>query len=1185
MIHSACSVAKRNLEKLLSGTNVMAKRILLFVLAFGFLSATAVAQTANTGALAGIITDASRASVTGAQITATSAASGEARTVSSGPNGYYIVPLLNPGLYAVQVTKSGFKTVNIPQVRITVAETNTLNITVEVGAVSERVTVEAQTEQLQTESSSLGRLTSAEQISTLPLVTRNYLQIIGLNPGVSTEVTDSGAIGRGSLGLGIVSNGDTTSDNNFQMNGVSINDLQQSGQFSGGVAIPNPDTIQEFRVQTSQYDASYGHNAGANVDLVTKGGTNEYHGAAWEYFRNDDLNANTFFRNANNQPRPVLKQNQFGFDLGGPIKKDKLQFFTSYQGTRQRNGIDPNCSSSISEPPLTNDRSALAIATLFNGQRGVFQNAFGGVGPAIDVNSPQTNYNINPVALALLQLKLSNGQYVVPTPQTINTSNPIFDAQGSSAFSVACPYTEDQFVTNGDYQLSKKDIFSGRFFFANTYTVYELPFANLGGGVAPGFPVDLTNNFRNFTLMYTHIFSPALINQVEIGFHRTFSLFDQSKVFSYSQLGATVPPPDNTIPAIVIDFPSPSGVSLGGNGQTVRAGQNTYSVQDSLSWSRGRHSLRFGGGIARAQDNQVGFHYLAGEAFLSWPDFLLGLSGPQNGTGAFSNIFASLDALGLFDRAYRVLDGNAYVQDDIKVTTRFTLNLGFRYDRIGDFADALGRNASFNVGLANPNPPPTGTFAGTTVPANFSGGTIPAGVTKMNNNYGINGDGQNTWNPRVGFAYRLPSNRWTQDRVVIRGGYGVFHSRSTGQPFFQLLSAPPFGQIREFIGPSNATATEAVPLPLNIPSFPAFIPYSQNSQNFISVFAPNFRPPILQQYSLGFEAKLSDSMDLDVGYSGSRGLHLIRERSVNEADLVSPTNPGRGGITTNTLANIPQRVPFEGWTASGLVQIESGGASWYNALLVSLNKRFSHGLRFQASYTFARDLTTDNETSTGPNGGTAVGDQNNPASRYGPDEFIREHRFIINYSYDFPRLNSSHAFVRQALDGWTVAGVTTVQSGQRLSALYTNGANIYGITNDRASLSGTCTPGQYVNPGSVSSNIGGSKTYINTKCFTTPAAINPLPPAGDGATGFGNSPVGLITGPGQLNFDFSLLKHFPVHWPRDTANLEFRSEFFNAFNHPQFGNPDNTFGSPTFGQITTTVVAPRVIQLALKLTF
>jgi hypothetical protein len=1132
----------------------------------------AFAQTASTGALTGVVTDATGGTITGASFRVTSQATGEVRTVVTGATGIYFVPALPPGPYTLNVSKDGFKSLAVANLQIIVTETATLNLRLEVGAVAERVTVEATAEQLQTESSTLGRVTSGEQIRTLPLVTRNYTQIISLNPGVAADVNDAGALGRGAMGDGgapIVSNGGTINDNNVQMNGAAINDLQSSGTFSGGVAIPNPDTIQEFKVQTGQYDASYGRNAGANVDLVTKGGGNELHGAAWEFLRNDAFNANTFFRNATSQPKPVLKQNQFGFDLGGPIRKNKLFFFTSYQGTRQRNGIDQNCSSSVNSPPFTDDRSPAALGALFVGQRGVFQNAFGGVGPAIAMDGS----NINPAALALLQLKLPNGKFVVPTPQKIDVSQP-FESQGFSAFSTPCPYTEDQFMTNSDWQMSDKSKLAARFFFADSDTTYSIPQANFGGGTAPGFPVGVKNNFRNFTLTHSYIFSSSLVNQAIVGYHRTFAFFDQSKVFSYSQIGATVPGFDDTIPEIAIDFPSPSGLTLGGNGQTIQIAQNNYNFQDSLTWTRGRQTLRFGGGIAREQLNNVGFHYVGGQIYLSWPDFLLGLNGPSNGTGVISNVFASIDLPGTFDRAYRVWEANGYAQDDIKLTPRLTVNLGLRYDRLGDLADSKGRNASFDASKADRNPPAGGTLAGTTVPSNYSGGPIPPGVTQLGNAYGMNGDGQNTWNPRVGFAWRLPHS----ERYVLRGGYGVYHSRYTGQPFIQLLTAPPFAQIRQLVATSNAAATGQVPFNLTVPTFPAFVPYSPTTQNTITVFDPQFRPPMAQEYSLGLQTELTQGLILETSYSGTRGTHLIRERSINQAGLASPSNPIRG-VMTNTLNNLPLRVPFEGWTASNMTQIESAGASWYNALLVSLTKQFRNGLQFQASYTFAKDLATDSSSTTGPNGGSSVGDQNSPRQRYGPDFFIRKHRLVVNYSYEFPTPFKQHAFARQALGGWSLAGVTTVQSGRHLSVLFTNGGSVFGTTNDRASLSGKCQPGQYVASGGVSGHLN---DYINKLCFAAPAVFSADDPT---ALGFGDSGAGILDGPGQNNWDIALLKKFKIGWPREGAALQFRSEFFNSFNHPQFGDPNTTFGSPAFGKITTTIVSPRVIQFALKFSF
>jgi len=309
------------------------------------------AQTAGTGALVGNINDPSGAAIAGAQVKATSETTGETRTASSGTNGSFLVALLLPGLYQVEVAQSGFQAKQFTHVRIFVAETATLNVRLEIGAVSERVTVEAATEQLQTESSTLGRVTEGERVRALPLVTRNYSQIIALNPGVAAEVTDAGALGpgfSGPPGPGLVSNGGTIMDNNFQMNGVGINDLQSGGQFTGGIAIPNPDTIQEFKVQTSQYDASFGRNAGANVDVITKSGTKDFHGALWEFFRNDVLNANKRL-----SPSSQSRSAAYAYLIELP----KLGFWLMLVSSTAQKVVDPSFRASLLRLPLDSRRA------------------------------------------------------------------------------------------------------------------------------------------------------------------------------------------------------------------------------------------------------------------------------------------------------------------------------------------------------------------------------------------------------------------------------------------------------------------------------------------------------------------------------------------------------------------------------------------------------------------------------------------------------------------------------------------------------------------------------------------------------------------------------------------------------------------------------------------------------------
>ena len=271
-------------------------------------------------------------------------------------------------------------------------------------------------------------------------------------------------------------------------------------------------------------------------------------------------------------------------------------------------------------------------------------------------------------------------------------------------------------------------------------------------------------------------------------------------------------------------------------------------------------------------------------------------------------------------------------------------------------------------------------------------------------------------------------------------------------------------------------------------------------------------------------------------------------------------------------------MPFQGFSAPSFTVLENAGASWYNALNASLERRFSHGLQFLASYTYARLLSTDSFASSGANGGNATGDQNNPRQRYGPDSFVRDQRFVLSGVYNLPGPANRGAFLHQIFGGWQLASVVTIQSGNRLTITATNAANVFGITSDRAQIAPNCTYSQLVNSGPLKSHL---TSYFNKSCFTT------APIVGDDkkATTFGNSGIGIVRGPGQANFDISIGKQFPIRWPAERGRLEFRSEFFNAFNHPQFSNPSTSSTSATFGQITGTSVSPRVIQFGLKFGF
>lgn len=1134
------------------------------------------AQTAGTGAISGVITDASGAVVPGATVTVTNAATGDTRTVKSTPEGNYSATLLPPGTYSVTVSKEGFKESKHTGIVVSVTETQALTIKLEVGSTSQTVEVSASASILQTESPSLGRVTNGEMVETLPLVTRNFSQIIGLSPGVNAEITNAAQLGRGGAQQTLSASGSSEMDNNFQMNGVGVNDVQESGVFSGGIPVPNPDSIQEFKVQTAAYDASYGRNGGANVNVVTKGGANDFHGSLFEFFRNTALNANDFFRNELGQPRAVLRQNQFGFTFGGPVKKNKLTFFTSFQGTRQANGIAPTCSTVFEEPLLTDtNRTAAGLGALFAGQSG-----FAGTGGGANVVQANGS-NISPQAIAFLNLKLPNGQFLVPNPQARNPGSTNPATAGISAISDPCPFNELEYMVNADWNQSSKSKWEERFFLVNSQSTFTLNTPNSGGPPLLGFATQNPNHFRNLQLSNEYVLTSNLLNQLLLGYNRVWSPTLQSTPFAWSDIGVIAPSGpfnfENSVPQLNIG----GAFTAGGNGQLVYDIQNSYSLQDNLSWVKGRHTIRFGGGLEQDQIIYDKYKFYGGLIFVSFPDFLLGEaggSGPgKNGT-PFSNVLETIEIPGVLDRHLRIWNGNLYVQDDMKVTSRLTLNAGLRYERLGDMNELFGRNANFNIYAANPNPPAAGTLQGWEVAGNYPG-TPPAGVVvNSGSNLAFLGQGQNTFNPRFGFAWQLPKS----NRLVLRGGFGVYHQAISGQPTVQLLTDLPWAELR--IQALSPTPTFANPFPGGASTYPSFAHAFYSPATLLSptAFNPDMRPPTIYHYSMNVQMEIAPNFLWEVGYVGTRGVHLLDIIRTNQAESASAANPIRG-ITTNTLANIPQRLPVEGFSPASFTQIAPVALSWYNALETSLTKRFSHGLQFLASYTWSRDLATDFNSNSGGNGGTQYGDQHNIAHDYGPDSFVRPQRFVFSGVWQIPTPQRWNSMLKYSLGGWRMSGVLTLQDGQRLGVTNVNATNAFGITTtDFAELSPNCTLSQVNSSGAVEDNL---RHFINQSCFGNKNA--PLPIVGsDGiATGFGNTGPGIIHGPAQENTDMALAKIIPVKWPNEAAGVEFRVEGFNLFNTPQFSNPVNAVNNATFGQILGTAVAPRIFQFALKLSF
>ncbi len=1132
---------------------------------------SALSQTQTTGAVTGRITDTSGAVMPQAIVSLTSKSSGVQSTIKTDAGGNYRLGLLPPGSYDMRVSAAGFKTEIPSSVTVTVTETSAVNLVMSPGAQQETVEVTSGAELLQTDNATLGTTVQGRTIQALPLTERNYTQVLTTSAGVAGDVNNAAQLGRGTIDVYV--NGASNISNNFVMDGADINNFGsgRGGDFvqQGGIPIPNPDAIEEFKIQTTLYDAGFGRDAGANVEVVTKSGGNTFHGSAFEFFRNNKLNANDTFLNAEGQPRPDMKQNQFGGAIGGPVLRDRAFFFGSYQGTRQVNGLSPSSLSSNTLPALTGDRSAAAIGALFCTQ----PTQFGGTQVACNGS------NINPVSLALLNQKIADGSYLVPSPRTLTPGTPF----GFSSYSLPGRFTEDQVLVNTDYQLSQKHRLSQRYFYSRD--PQENPFSSCSPGCPPGFA--LNTQFTNDIglLKLTSTLSPNFLNEAFVAFIRNTGVLNSQTAITDASLGIT--PGDPGFPYLPVTSIAGLFSLSGGFNDFSNSAVNTYEASDQASWTRGRHSLRFGYEFERQQFNFTDPGPRRGFLdFLTFSDFLLGQSGTQNGSGQ-SNVFLSEGIGGNINKDFRAIDMASFIQDDFKVSPNLTLNYGLRWEINGNIGEAHGDISSVFPNLISSSAPATadGTYTGYVVPSNFPG-TVPSGVTRLSGKSLTTQDlPLHNVGPRIGVAW-LP---FGSGKTSVRSGYGVYYTRPNGNATLQVLTSPPFVSIHVLSGAGNNAATFQNPFnPAPTPG--AFLARTPTSQLGASIIAPNYDSPLTQQYNLDIQQQLSGSTVFDIAYVGTRATRLLESRDINESLLASPGAP-INGITTNTQANAYLRVPYAGFSPSGLSRIESYGTSRYNSLQATLRRQLSHGVLFQAAYTWSRALTDvqglgTNAVFTGGSGDS--NDPNNRLDRFGPAAFDRTNRFVFFYRWELPKLHGGNSLVRTAANGWAVSGVTIIQDGDRLTITDASGGSIYGFAStSRAQLRPGTTNAQIESTGSVHSRLG---NYFNTSAFcsfsTTPGtaayAACPYPVIGDG-TGYGNSSTGVVRGPSQDNSDITVSRDF--RGLREGHSIDFRGEFFNAFNHAQYADPSTGFDSAGFGVILSSAVAPRIIQFALKYEF
>jgi outer membrane receptor protein involved in Fe transport len=1149
----------------------------------GFMTSTTQAQTATTGQVVGVVTDAMGALVVGAKVTLTSDA-GVRRETVTGANGRYAFPLLDPGVYRLEVTQSGFAPTKLEGIVVQITESTVTDVALKVGGAATTVSVTGESPLVETESSAKGTVISETQVRDLPLPTRNFQQLLALTTGTSGSIENSSELGRGDAPLYV--NGQRALSNSIVINGIDANSIG-TGSLPN-LSVPSVDSLQEFVVQTSLYDASQGRNAGGVVAAITKSGTNRFHGDVYEFLRNTDLDANNFFLNGVEgvvTPRPAYIRNQFGGTLGGPLLKDRAWFFISYQGTREKNGTS-----------LTNSLATVFLPAFLGSQRDAASLT------ALSLcYAPLLGGFVDPVAAAALTATLPNGQLMIPgipgvttaagctTPGEGALTKPVLQTIPSNS-----TYNEDQFNTNLDVKLNNSNRFFAKYFFAANRTNQAL-YDQFGDGnplQAPGWPTEEDVDQRLLSVGVTSVISSHLLNEVRFGWSTIYGPGKPSQPISSSQLGISSPlgsffPGMPTILFSNMFTLGPSPLA------TNYAATNTYPVGDMMTWTKGRHTLKFGGEYKRQEVDAPYFDVFPngemvffGAAPLPVPsvfgDFLSGfnlVSVIGSGTNSLHN---------------RANDFSAFFQDDWQTTPRLTLNLGLRYDYFGPTTETQGHFVGFDPSKAVTTPllvpglgvdcPATPSTCGSVVTGGFvqaGNGNLP-GYSKVSD--GLVNPNYKNFGPRIGFAYQVGDS----GKIVLRGGYGIFFDR----PNMRLYNTQLFNTPYEMLATALETPSEfpfvQVPPPGVFPltpsgnptyfpfgGYPAVLPYTPYGSTapnsaYTPVPATGLYPdlhdwsiPYVQAFNLGVQWSFLNNWLLDVGYVGSTGRKFPRLFSFNQA-----ATPAFGGIYAAGSLGGPLFPGFGNLPAPGLgsLLMESNSNSNYNSLQVSVNKRFSKGLQMLLSYTYSHSI--DDYSGTDVSDITVTpGDLINQQKNYATSDFDRRHRFVANYLYSLPDLyRGSSAFGRKLIDSWSLSGIVTLQSGLPFS--------IYGEDTLFAATTADLAPGRTVSSAIKSGNVADRlNEYFDTSAFLEPTAF------GD----FGQLGRNFIRGPKQIDTDFSILKLIPV---TESQGVEFRAEFFNLFNNVNFANPVNIiYPSADFGAIASTTTGPRVIQFGLKYTF
>ncbi|MGH9712381.1 MAG: carboxypeptidase regulatory-like domain-containing protein [Candidatus Acidiferrales bacterium] len=1146
-----------------------------------------------TGTISGTVSDSSGGVVPDATVSVASVRTGSTRTTTTTQAGVFFFTSLPLGGYQLTVEKSGFEKYQLNSIQLHVDDKLNFAIKLQVGTVAEKVTVTAQASQMQTETAEVSNLVGTQQMLALPLNGRDFNQLVDLVPGIAP---DNNKVGNGT---GLFSDTSVSVDGNLSNSNLYLIDGEynlDSGANGNLLVTPSVDAIEEFKVLRNNYSAEFGGATGGVVNVITKSGGQSFHGSAYEFLRNDILDANNFFLNSSSQPKSKLRQNDFGFTLGGPVwipgkynKERKSDFFfVAFEwhrdivgniltgivpSQRQRNGVlDPTCAAAMAQmPPVAcTPYPADPMEAPLMGELDLPGATPTTASPSIDPNSIAFMDR-----MLLPNTAISNGfNFIASAPQGT------FDRQP---------------LVRWDHYFGTKHILMMRYAGLNDrLTNINDQLFGLGDPF-PNVSQDWHWTGTNVVAKFTSIISPRLVNDFQFGYsnnnlrYATSASSDPAisgrQGFTYTEL----------FPQTSGSFPSLNPVDVfldnGQNSGTSTLVQNTapfsnrtdnFQYKDDLSYTFGKHNMKFGAFFRfnrkHEPANGAG-NFTAGTlTFGSMSDFLLG--NIQTYSEEQTQNYVP-------DRAH---DYAVYFQDTWKLFPSLTLSLGLRYQILSQVYSSANNVANFRAGTFVPQPQScVNNFIATnlidpTPPSNciLNDGLVDPTMPGINrstlNNY------YNDWEPRVGVAYQ--ARNW----AVVRAGFGIFEGRDAVSQTSSLGQQGKFDTIATL---SNVTYGQLAPFDPGLPQ----------PTVGIRAQAQNYKTPTSYQYNLTTEYLIAKNTTLDVGYVGSHQIHIGRNRNINQVpdaqrlgvanfEQAQPLNPNLTpmqicqSIAPQPCVPNPDTVrPFIGDSFINLN--ERAGSSSYNSLQVFFNQRITHGVQFQAAYTFSKNLSDtinqDTEFSTGP-----IQNAFNSKAERGLTNQDQTQSFVMNFIWQLPFFErSSSAFRKNAFGGWQIVGITTFRSG--LPQNICLDSDIAG-TGDGQGVYECQRPDQVANP-NFSRGRRTIGEYFNVNAFVQPALGT-----------FGNAIRNVVRGPGINNWDLSIFKDFTIPWfgsragslADEHATLEFRAEFFNAWNHTQFNGVNTTFqtqgagltsgSSGGFGQVTGAR-DPREIQFALKLIF